>query len=115
DDKATLTVSKLDDDDSAEFSAEISNRGGRKTTRATLIVKTSPKIKVPTKYEDEIRFFKGEFVKIKIPFTGFPKPETFWAKDGNKMTTNVSATPRFAILTIENPTQKDSGSYRLTA
>ncbi|WP_411016180.1 immunoglobulin domain-containing protein, partial [Salmonella sp. s51884] len=80
-----------------------------------LIVKTSPKIKVPTKYEDEIRFFKGEFVKIKIPFTGFPKPETFWAKDGNKMTTNVSATPRFAILTIENPTQKDSGSYRLTA
>ncbi|WP_308737913.1 hypothetical protein, partial [Salmonella sp. S146_54837] len=61
DDKATLTVSKLDDDDSAEFSAEISNRGGRKTTRATLIVKTSPKIKVPTKYEDEIRFFKGEF------------------------------------------------------
>ncbi|XP_071854761.1 twitchin-like isoform X8 [Apostichopus japonicus] len=115
DDKATLTVSNLSDEDADEYSAEISNRGGRKYSRATLIVKTSPKIKVPSKYEGEIRFFKGEFIKIKIPYIGFPKPETSWSREGAKMTANVSSTPRFAILSIENPTGEDTGSYRLTA
>ncbi|XP_022091183.1 twitchin-like isoform X3 [Acanthaster planci] len=113
---AMLTISNIQPDDVDEYSCEIRNPGGRKVTRAQLLVKFAPKIKLPARFRDTAAsFIKGETIKLKIPVTGYPKPTSSWTLDGRRISRGVEDTDRHAVLTIANAERKDSGEYELTA
>ncbi|XP_038051694.1 twitchin-like [Patiria miniata] len=113
---ATLTISNIQPDDVEEYTCEIRNPGGRKLTRAQLLVKFSPKIKLPARFRDTVvSFIKGETIKLKIPVTGYPKPTSSWTLNGKRINRGVEDTERHAVLTISNADRKDSGEYELTA
>ncbi|XP_077990140.1 twitchin-like isoform X3 [Glandiceps talaboti] len=115
-DKCFLTISNVFGEDTDEYVCEASNRGGKKMSRADLIIKCPPKIKVPPRFQEgAVEFTKGEPLRIKVPITGYPKPTAFWSKEGEKITRGVEATERHTILKIENPDRQHTGAYKIVA
>jgi len=72
---------------------------------------------VPPRFLDTALFEKGEDVVLKIPFTGFPKPNVVWMRDDKELKNNdkfkVEIGERHAILTIKNADRLDDGPYRI--
>lgn len=114
-----LLVMDVFGEDADEYVCRAVNTGGVKSTKASLSIKTPPKLNVPPRFRDTAYFDKGENVVIKIPFTGYPKPRMHWQKEGFEIDSGghykVETHERHAILTILDGSQMDSGSYRLTA
>ncbi|XP_072021853.1 twitchin-like isoform X7 [Amphiura filiformis] len=112
----TLTMSNLYGTDQDEYSCEIENPGGKKVTRANLTIKCAPKIKLPARFKDVVvEYSKHDQIKIKVPFTGFPKPECSWAREGTPITSGVDSTERHTTLTIDNAQRNHTGVYKVTA
>lgn len=113
----TLTITDVFGEDADEYSCRASNRGGNKTSRCELTIKTAPKIHLPGRFFEMALFDKGEDIVLKIPFTGYPHPTAVWRRDneeiGNGGHFSVETGERHAILTIKNGAQEDNGNYRL--
>ncbi|KAK2728041.1 hypothetical protein QYM36_008498, partial [Artemia franciscana] len=114
-----LQINNVYGEDADEYSCRATNKGGTKSTRAELVIKTAPKIYIPPRFRDTAYFDKGENVVIKIPFTGNPKPRITWSRDGETIESgshyHVKVDERHAILTIRDVTQFDTAPYRLNA
>ncbi|GAU87381.1 hypothetical protein RvY_00244-2 [Ramazzottius varieornatus] len=112
-----LIVSEVFGEDADEYSCRASNKGGNKTSRCDLVIKTAPKIFLPLRFQDVAIFDKGEDIALKVPFTGYPHPEAIWRKDTEDIETQahfkVETGERHAILTIKGAAQEDNGNYRL--
>ncbi|ESO91797.1 hypothetical protein LOTGIDRAFT_121777 [Lottia gigantea] len=115
-DKQILLIHNIYGEDADEYSCRASNKGGSKTSRAELSIRSPPKINVPPRFRDVCTFEKGENVTIKIPFTGNPKPSVKWIRDGDELRGahyDSEVTERHAILTIKQASKDDDGPYRL--
>ncbi|KAF0299363.1 Twitchin [Amphibalanus amphitrite] len=114
-----LEVRDVYGEDADDYSCRAHNAAGHKSTRATLTIKTAPKINVPPRFRDTAFFDKGENIVIKIPFTGNPKPRCTWSKEGETIEKgshyDLQTTDRHAILTIRDVDRADNGPYRLVA
>ncbi|KAL3252345.1 hypothetical protein MRX96_017664 [Rhipicephalus microplus] len=115
----TLIISDIFGEDADEYTCRAVNKGGTRSTRAELLIKTAPHINVPPRFRELACFEKGENVVLKIPFTGFPKPRIKWFKEGEEIESGVhfdiQTGERHAILTIRDVNKTDSGPYRLVA
>ena len=118
-DTYTLTIADVYGEDADEFACRAVNKGGARTSRAELVIKTAPKIYVPPRFRDLACFERGENIQIKIPFTGNPKPNIKWTKDGEEIERgdhfDVIVKERHAILVIRDVSKLDSGPYSITA
>ncbi|XP_030829655.1 twitchin isoform X2 [Strongylocentrotus purpuratus] len=113
---STLIINELERDDEDEFSAEISNPGGKKTSRAMLNLKTKPTVRIPLRYQGAtVTFAKGEEVNIKVSFSGRPKAEGSILKDGRSMARGVEKGDKFVTLTIRESDRSHSGKYTFVA
>jgi len=81
----SLTISEVYGEDADEYTVRASNSAGLRTSRAQLLIKSPPKILVPSRFRDSAPGEKGQNVILKIPFTGFLKPKIRWTKDGVEM------------------------------
>ncbi|XP_033116214.1 twitchin-like [Anneissia japonica] len=115
DDKCILNISQVFGEDGDEYSCEISNIGGKKFSRADLIIKCPPKIKLPPRFRDVVYVEKGQPIKLKIPVTGLPKPKCSWSKDGQNVNRGVESADRYSTLTIDRTDRPHSGMYKITA
>ncbi len=74
---------------------------------------------MPPRFRDSAFFDKGENACIKIPFTGNPKPNITWTREGERVETGarfqVKTEERHALLTIVDCSRADSGPYTITA
>ncbi|GBN78554.1 Twitchin [Araneus ventricosus] len=118
-DTYSLVVSEAYGEDADEYACRATNKGGSRTSRAELLIKTAPLLHVPPRFRELACFEKGENVTLKIPFTGLPKPKIKWSKDGDEIETgmryDVSVGERHAILTIRDVQKWDNGPYRIVA
>jgi len=112
-----LIVHDIYGEDADEYSVRVKNRGGARTSRADMIIRSKPKIKVPPRFKENAQFDKTEDVVIKIPFTGFPKPTAKWQRNGVDVKSgdkySIEIGERHAILTIRNADKDDDGPYKL--
>jgi serine/threonine protein kinase len=117
-DKYILEVHDVFGEDADEYSVRATNRGGSRTSRGELVIKSPPKINVPARFADGAIFDKGEDVVLKIPFTGYPKPTVKWIRDTEELRNsgryNIEVGDRHAFLTIKKGDKADDGPYRLT-
>ncbi|XP_071942196.1 twitchin-like isoform X2 [Antedon mediterranea] len=114
-DTCILNISQVFGEDSDEYSCEISNIGGKKFSRADLIIKCPPKIKLPPRFRDIVYIEKGQTIKLKIPITGLPKPKSSWSKDGTNVNRGVEAADRYSTLTVDRADRQHSGLYKISA
>ncbi|UYV65935.1 unc-22 [Cordylochernes scorpioides] len=118
-DQQILAISEVYGEDADEYTCRAVNKGGSKTSRAELIIKSPPRINVPPRFRDTACFEKGENVVLKIPFTGFPKPRFKWYRDNEEIERgghyDIKVADRHVILTIHDVTFMDSAPYRLQA
>ncbi|XP_013785867.1 twitchin-like, partial [Limulus polyphemus] len=118
-DTHTLMISEVYGEDADEYTCRAVNRGGARTSRAELIIKTAPHINVPPRFRELACFEKGENIVLKIPFTGFPKPTIKWMHEGEVIESgahyDIKVSERHAILMIRDVSKADNGPYRLVA
>ncbi|XP_077862134.1 twitchin-like [Saccoglossus kowalevskii] len=115
-DKCFLTISDVFGEDSDDYICEATNRGGKKVTRASLIIKCPPKIKLLQRYLDgPVEFTKGDPIRIRVPVTGYPKPSCSWSKEGTEITKGVESTERHTTLYVSVADRKHSGAYKILA
>ncbi|XP_064634017.1 twitchin-like isoform X9 [Lineus longissimus] len=116
-DRYTLIVHDVYGEDADEYVVRATNKGGSRASRADLIIKSPPHIRVPARFQEVCTFEKGEDVVIKIPFTGNPKPDVQYIRDNQPLRTSgrhtIDVTERHAILTIKDACKADEGPYRL--
>lgn len=59
---------------------------------------------MPPRFKEIALFEKGETVVVKIPFTGYPKPDAWWTHKGEEMENtekyHIDVQERHAVLTI---------------
>jgi len=114
-----LSIFNVNLEDQDEYSVKAKNKAGSKMSRASLIVQTAPKIKLPERYSSTVIFEKEENVMIKIPFTSNPLPTAKWYKDNEEIkvasSTNyqIEISNYCATLKINKPTKAQSGAYKL--
>jgi serine/threonine protein kinase len=118
-DTHTLTLSEVYGEDADEYACRAINKGGARTSRAELVIKTAPRLNVPPRFRDMACFERGENVSIKIPFTGNPKPKIKWSKEGEEIEKgdhyDVIVKERHAILVIRDVSKLDNGPYHIVA
>ncbi|XP_053200690.1 twitchin-like isoform X3 [Panonychus citri] len=118
-DNYILGISNVYGEDADEYTCRATNKGGVRTSRGELIIKTAPKIHVPPRFKEMACFDRGENVIIKIPFTGFPKPKIKWFKEGEEIESgahfDVQIKERHAILVIRDASREDNGLYSIKA
>lgn len=118
-DTHTLCITEVYGEDADEYACRAVNKGGVRTSRAELNIKTAPHINVPPRFRDLACFERGENVTIKIPFTGNPKPRIRWSKEGEEIEKgshfDIVTKDRHAILIIRDVSKIDNGPYRIVA
>lgn len=80
-----LIVGDLQPEDADEYTCRASNAAGTKSTRASLQIKSKPKIFIPPRYHGGLEAEKGQTVELKIPFKAFPSAQSRWFRDGEKI------------------------------
>ncbi|KAL1383363.1 hypothetical protein pipiens_013162 [Culex pipiens pipiens] len=113
-----LAINDVFGEDADEYTCRAVNKGGVKSTKASLIIKSPPKLNVPPRFRDTAFFDNGENIEIKIPFTGFPKPRCHWNLKGEQIESgshyHIETRERHTVLTIRDGSQFDSGDYTIT-
>lgn len=87
-------------------------------SRASLTVRSAPKIRLPERFKEPCMFEKDEQITIKIPYSANPKPTAKWYKDGEEIkptssTYSVDLQSHYVTLRINNPTTNQAGTYKL--
>lgn len=117
--KYTLAVQNVSQDDEDEYSVKAKNKGGSKMSRASLTVRSAPKIRVPVRFQQPSLFEKDEPISIKLPFTANPQPTAKWFKDGEEirsgsMSYSTEISSHSVTLKFRSPTStSQSGMYKL--
>ena len=118
-----FTVKNLNENEEYVFRVMAVNHSGRSAPRESksIVVKEStslPEFDLRGVCQKTIIAKAGDNIKVEIPVMGRPRPTVSWLKDGGafKVTqrTNVESTAATAILTINECTRADSGTYTMT-
>lgn len=117
-DVQVLMVNHINSEDAGEYTCRATNKFGTKSTRAQLLLKQKPRVFVPPRYHGGHEAQKNETIELKIPYKAFPRAESRWMKDGEKIESGgrytVTTDDKFATLTITGATREDYGNYRVT-
>lgn len=117
-DVQVLMVNHINSDDADEYTCRATNKFGTKSTRAQLLVSQKPRVFLPPRYHGGFEAQKSETIELKIPYKAFPRAESRWTKDGEKIESGgryeVITDEKFATLRIANATREDYGQYRVT-
>ncbi|KAK5968521.1 Twitchin [Trichostrongylus colubriformis] len=116
-DKQVLMVNHANADDADEYTCRATNKFGTKSTRAQLLTMSRPRVFLPPKYHGGYEAQKNETIELKIPYKAFPRAESRWTKDGEKIENGgryeITTDDKFATLRITNATREDYGQYRV--
>lgn len=114
-----LRIDNVYGEDADEYCCKASNKAGTRTSRAELVIKTAPRLYVPPRFREAACFERGENVQIKIPFSGNPRPNIKWSKEGEEIEKgdhfDLLVQERHATLVIRNASQEDNGPYTIVA
>lgn len=133
--KTAIPVEKDDDEEFDEISeiSEITERVERRTVRRTtpkakkIMVDAGtdaapyavPKLHRPAKHQKMITVKEEEDFTLEVPFTGAPKPDFTWLKDGQPVKESkhvqTDVTNETVVIRVSEATKKDSGRYTLIA
>ncbi|KAA3682313.1 uncharacterized protein DEA37_0008978 [Paragonimus westermani] len=104
-------------EDTEEYSVKVANRAGSKVSRAPLAVKSKPRINLPSRWQEPTEWDRGDTIRIKVPFTGYPKPTAKWSLNGKELRegkqVKMELKERHAILTLENVGEELAGKLTL--
>ncbi|XP_021346443.1 twitchin-like isoform X8 [Mizuhopecten yessoensis] len=112
----SMAIRDVFGEDQDEYSVRAVNKGGSRSSRADLEIRSPPKVNVPARFKDVSTFEKGEPVVLKIPFTGNPKPSVRWVRDGQDVRGkdySEEVGERHAVLTINHATKEHDGPFRI--
>lgn len=116
-DVQVLIINDLTTDDAEEYTCRATNASGTRTTRASLQLKSKPRVFIPPRYHGGYEAQKGENVEIRIPYKAFPRGESRWYKDGEKIENGGKYTiiteDKECILKIAGAVREDYGQYRV--
>ncbi|CAD6198887.1 unnamed protein product, partial [Caenorhabditis auriculariae] len=117
-DKQVLIINDLSADDADEYTCRATNSSGTRSTRASLKIKTKPRLFIPPKYHGGYEAQKNETIELRIPYKAYPAAESRWTKNGEKIESGgkytITTEDKFAVLRISNATREDYGEYRVT-
>ncbi|WKY05591.1 hypothetical protein Q1695_006081 [Nippostrongylus brasiliensis] len=117
-DVQVLMVNHLNSDDADEYTCRATNKFGTKSTRAQLVLKQKPRVFLPPRYHGGFEAQKNETIELKIPYKAFPRAESRWTKDGEKIENGgryeITTDDKFATLKISGTSREDFGQYRVT-
>ncbi|KAF8572507.1 hypothetical protein P879_00960 [Paragonimus westermani] len=104
-------------EDAEEYSVKVANRAGSKVSRAPLAVKSKPRINLTSRWQEPTEWDRGDTIRIKVPFTGYPKPTAKWSLNGKELRegkqVKMELKERHAILTLENVGEELAGKLTL--
>ncbi|KAI9552423.1 hypothetical protein GHT06_022789 [Daphnia sinensis] len=112
---STLVVNDVLACDEGEVKCIATNEAGQSTSSAILSVEAPPRAVLTKKYEDGLIFEEGDIIRLKVEFTGRPRPEITWyhenkllAPDG-RMEIEIMAD--CTILKVAQAKRSDRGEY----
>ncbi|KAK6032068.1 fibronectin type III domain protein [Ostertagia ostertagi] len=112
-----LMVNHANPDDADEYTCRATNKFGTKSTRAQLLFMSKPRVFLPPRYHGGYEAQKSETIELKIPYKAFPRAESRWTKEGEKIESGgryeITTDDKFATLRISNATREDYGQYRV--
>ena len=115
--KFTLTINNISSEEQDEYTIKIKNKSGFKTSKSNVSVRCSPKLKLPTRFEETATYDKGETVTIRIPYIGCPMPDFKWSVNGKDVTNDdrysVEITGTHAMITLKNADSGHTGEYQI--
>uniref|UniRef100_A0AC35U477 Twitchin n=1 Tax=Rhabditophanes sp. KR3021 TaxID=114890 RepID=A0AC35U477_9BILA len=113
----TLIVNNASVEDVTEYSCRITNTYGFKSTRASLLLKSKPRVFVPAKYISGLEVVKDSEVEIEVPYKSNPAAEATWFKDEVKIDSGSTYSMRMdekcVYLKINKTKRDDFGEYKL--
>ncbi|CDS41841.2 expressed conserved protein [Echinococcus multilocularis] len=113
----TLTLANCQGEDTDDYSVRVSNRGGTKYSRASLVVNTKPQINLPSRWHKPTDWERGDTIQIKVPFVGYPTPRATWKLNGKELhegkNVQMEMKRRHAILTLSNVNENTTGKVEL--
>uniref|UniRef100_A0A0N5C6U2 non-specific serine/threonine protein kinase n=1 Tax=Strongyloides papillosus TaxID=174720 RepID=A0A0N5C6U2_STREA len=113
----TLIVNNTSLEDADEYSCRVSNKFGFKSTRASLKIKSKPRVFVPPKYITGLELVKDTDYEIEIPYKASPSGTATWYKNNEKIEENnkysMRMTDKSCYLKINRTSRDDYGEYRL--
>uniref|UniRef100_A0AAF5DMX8 non-specific serine/threonine protein kinase n=1 Tax=Strongyloides stercoralis TaxID=6248 RepID=A0AAF5DMX8_STRER len=113
----TLIVNGISLDDVDEYSCRVSNKFGFKSTRASLKMKSKPRVFVPPKYITGLELVKDTDYEIEIPYKASPPGTATWYKNDEKIEDSSKYSMRMddksCYLKINKTARDDYGEYKL--
>lgn len=78
-----------------------------------------PKLTLPARLRTPIHLLLGEYIMLKVPFSGTPRPSIKWDRDGVDVVDGgrfeIKATPHDTTLIIRGIIKEDAGKYSVVA
>ncbi|KAF6776198.1 hypothetical protein AHF37_04474, partial [Paragonimus kellicotti] len=76
-----------------------------------------PRINLTSRWQEPTEWDRGDTIRIKVPFTGYPKPTAKWSLNGKELRegkqVKMELKDRHAILTLENVGEEFSGKLTI--
>ncbi|XP_072180959.1 twitchin-like [Diadema setosum] len=111
----TLTVNEVYPEDAGDIAVTATNKGGTITATVFLNVHVLPKFSLPARLRAPMHCLLGEYLVLKVPFTGAPRPEIKWDRDGVDVEDGgrfeIKTTAHDTTLIIKGLTKEDAGKY----
>ncbi|GAB1607434.1 hemicentin-1-like [Argonauta hians] len=104
----TLLIRNIDEDDEGIYTCEAQNEGGVSRNNTYLRIQEIP---IASVKPEEINFAVGQTVTFSCFAAGFPKPNTFWLRDGQLIIPSHRIRLNQGNLTIARLSQQDQGRY----
>ncbi|XP_054276640.1 titin-like [Macrosteles quadrilineatus] len=115
---ATYSMEKASENHAGTYGCKASNSAGTAETTCKLLVQDVPKLEVPEAVQDQ-RLTLATQWKPEVTFSGFPRPDITWEKDGETIISDKrvkifidETTTTIAIYSVE---RADTGRYTVRA
>ncbi|XP_023246905.1 uncharacterized protein LOC106637047 isoform X2 [Copidosoma floridanum] len=114
--KSVLIIKGARQMDEGEIKCIATNRAGRVTTKAKLIVEVPAFVRLPKGYDEGLLFAQDEEVKLRVTHGGKPSPSVTWYHNGEIVLADhrrsfESTAEGESILIISNAVRDDRGEY----
>ena len=114
---ASLTISDVSAADAGEIKCLALNEVGQTSTSAVLQVEAPPRVVLTKKYEEGLIFEEGDAIRLRVEFTGRPRPTVTWyhennviVPDGGRMEVETEGTD-CTVLKVAQAKRSDRGEY----
>lgn len=112
---STLIVNDVLAGDEGEVKCIATNEAGQSTSIAILSVEAPPRAVLTKKYEDGLIFEEGDIIRLKVEFTGRPRPEITWYHENKRLAPDgrmeIEIMADCTILKVAQAKRSDRGEY----